>query len=252
MKIKRLLLIIFAFILTFSLIACGGDDGGTSSGDVETTPTETTPPPTGTPEPTKEPEDPCPCCPDCKQEECECVECGNNDDCECKLPFDIGTFTIIAEGTDKHIENEYAKFDYTLTLSATNEGDSLFGDYIGTGWMQMVHDEADYLLAMDGQMISSKLVVDGQLSNIRFTLERPQPGDDQNIVAKGSGKMQWNNTVLESVAVTADGDSVEWPWAGNSTEHFTIEILLYDSGTGVLNIGFYFSSLNYEVRLERQ
>jgi hypothetical protein len=56
-------------------------------------PDDPNPPPALSPEDTDDPEDedetdidPCPCCPDCNQEECECAECGDNNDCECKMP----------------------------------------------------------------------------------------------------------------------------------------------------------------------
>jgi len=118
--------------------------------------------------------------------------------------------------------------------------------------LRLVYDEADYLAAMGGQMTSAKLVIDGQLNDIRFTLGGPQPGDASHIIARGSGELQWDNTVVENIFVTKDGDSTSMPWNGNSTEHFRIDIEIYDSGTGVLTISYYFASLSYEVRLIRQ
>ena len=245
MKTKRIIAIALILMFALSLAACGGGDtspGGNTTNSPVTTPGAT---PSGN-------DDPCHCCPNCNQEECECAECGNSEDCECELPGS-GIYTITAEGTYKHIENEYAKFDFILTFSATNDGDGLYGDYTGSGELRLAHDEADYLAAMGGQMTAAKLVVDGQLNNIRFTLEKPQPGDDPNIIARGSGEMVWDNTVVESLFVAKGGESMPWPWNGASSEQFAIEIEILDSGAGVLYItpGF-FATLSYEVRLTEQ
>lgn len=196
-------------------------------------------------------QDPCDCCPDCNQDECECDECANSSDCKCSAKRMASVCTITAKSTDKHIENEYAKFDFMLTFSATNEGDGLYGDYTGSGELRMVHDEADYLAAMGGLMTAAKLEIIGQLNNIHFTLAKPSDGDDPNIIARGNGEMQWDNTVVESIFVDQYGNSMPWPWNGNSSEHFTIEIEIFDNGAGVLHISYYFASLSYEVCLSQ-
>jgi len=66
---KKWIALLLAVLMMFSLAACG-EDKDTPAGNTST--------PNGG--------DPCVCCPDCIQKECECAECGDNTDCKCKLP----------------------------------------------------------------------------------------------------------------------------------------------------------------------
>jgi hypothetical protein len=75
---KKLFAITLILILAFTLFAgCGGGGnggGGNGSGGGNAA------------QVSNDNEDPCPCCPECIQKECECIECGESDDCECKMP----------------------------------------------------------------------------------------------------------------------------------------------------------------------
>ena len=42
--------------------------------------------------------DPCPCCPDCVQEECVCAECGDSDNCKCSASDIQYNWRIVGEG----------------------------------------------------------------------------------------------------------------------------------------------------------
>jgi len=235
---KKLCTLVPALLLALSLAACAGIPGVPDAPSNDKISASAAPA-----------ADPCPCCPVCIQQDCACADCGDSEACECAAPGSGAIYTISAGGTDKHIENEYAKFDFTIMFSAENEGDGLYGDYTGIGELRIDYDETDYLAAMGGQMTSAKLVIDGLLNNIRFTLEEPRSEDEPHIIARGSGAMQWDNAVIENIFVTKDGGITFIPWNGNSTEHFTIEIEIYDSGDGVLYISYYFASLSYPLRL---
>jgi hypothetical protein len=124
-EMKKIFAIVLAIILALSLLtACkdavnapngggnsgGGNSGGSNSGGNSGAPSgggnsaPTNPPsnpPATTPSATPSGDaDPCPCCPDCIQKECECIECGENDkyDCECKLPDSEYNWRIVGEG----------------------------------------------------------------------------------------------------------------------------------------------------------
>ena len=77
---KKLASIALAMVCALSLLtACGS--GGSAP----------TPPSSGN-------VDPCPCCPNCIQEECECAECGDSDGCKCSLPDTQYDWRIYGEG----------------------------------------------------------------------------------------------------------------------------------------------------------
>ena len=94
MKTKRAIIIILTLILALSLISCGvgsntpgsnvpGGDG-TASADGGDAPTGGDNNKSGENEdPLNENKDPCPCCPDCIQEECGCEKCANSNKCKC-------------------------------------------------------------------------------------------------------------------------------------------------------------------------
>ena len=133
MSIKRLMTIVLTMVLALTLLtACpfGSDtpDGGTSGGGDVAAPPEATPTPTETPVPTPEPKDPCPCCPDCIQEECECVECGDSDDCKCKLPGSVGSFTFLVEIDINQIDSG------GKSIISFVEATVLLDDFNSTGW----------------------------------------------------------------------------------------------------------------------
>jgi len=94
-------ILVVAFAISFGLAACsgsggnipsGGNNGASGNGNAAVPTTAPSATPSGN-------DDPCPCCPDCIQKECECAECGENDDydCECKLPGGGGAFTFLVE-----------------------------------------------------------------------------------------------------------------------------------------------------------
>jgi len=69
MNTKRFISIALILVLAFSFVACNNN----VINPPVTTPHET---PSGN-------DDPCPCCPDCIQEDCECEECADSKDCKC-------------------------------------------------------------------------------------------------------------------------------------------------------------------------
>jgi len=77
--------LLFAALMMLSLLTACGEDSSTPD-DGNSTPAGNTSVSNG--------EDPCSCCPDCIQEECDCVECGDNADCKCKLPGGLLTYKV--------------------------------------------------------------------------------------------------------------------------------------------------------------
>ena len=86
---KKSIVVALAILLALSLLtACGGNSntpantsgGNNAANSPVISPSEN---PSGG-------DDPCPCCPNCIQKECECADCGDSDDCECKSPGGLG------------------------------------------------------------------------------------------------------------------------------------------------------------------
>ena len=126
---KRFFIAMMVIALMLSLMTgCGGGGAGGGGGGGDNAA------PAG-----NESEDPCSCCPDCVQKECECVECGERDICECKMPRGGGPLTY-----DIAIETEYWDQDPTCpfpdecgivsnsSAKVTMEWDDSRNGYFGT------------------------------------------------------------------------------------------------------------------------
>jgi len=139
---KRFLAITLVIILALTLLtACpfGGDtpDGGTSGRDDTLAAPETTPTPPTTEPPKPTTNDPCPCCPDCIQEECSCEECVNSDDCKCSAPGGSeGPFTFLVE-IDTNIIGSLGQGYRTIGTATITLDDfdssGWFGSAVGAG-----------------------------------------------------------------------------------------------------------------------
>ena len=86
---KKLCIVILALAMTLTLAACSGGSSGSSGNETSNAPDDgiTTNPPVMTPEATPSgSDDPCPCCPNCIQEDCACKDCADSNDCKCSTP----------------------------------------------------------------------------------------------------------------------------------------------------------------------
>ena len=129
----------------------------------------------------KDNDDPCPCCPNCIQKDCECIECGDSDDCECKLPnggefdwiivFDEAT----ASSPNKQLPQYFIEC-YTLNLKVTKSGgETPFGEFSGNGDLENVMDTSGALAASGGKSLVDEMEWEkAPLEDISFVLY----GDD--------------------------------------------------------------------------
>ncbi|MCL1830219.1 MAG: hypothetical protein FWG21_02185 [Oscillospiraceae bacterium] len=130
MNIKRFISIALMLILAFSLVACGG--GSTPPRENATNPPPTTPGATPS-----DKDDPCPCCPNCVQKDCECAECGDSEDCECELPGNDDTqydWRIFGEGEQPFTTPGMMGMNKMIVkLDLVKQGDATpAGTYTGT------------------------------------------------------------------------------------------------------------------------
>ena len=136
MNKKRIIAIALTLILALSLAACGGGNipPNASGGTYPTKPSATTPSAT----PSKD-EDPCPCCPDCIQEECDCEECADSDDCKC-TPGGLsnGPFTFKVEINTNFVGSLGQVYRTIGTATVTlNDSDS-------SGWFGSTEGHGEY------------------------------------------------------------------------------------------------------------
>ncbi|MCL1895992.1 MAG: hypothetical protein FWG03_05540 [Clostridiales bacterium] len=104
----------------FLLAACGG---GSAGGDDSAGGGGTAAPAT------EAGDDPCPCCPDCIQEECECAECGDSDGCKCRLPGGPGgPYTFLVEIDTNFVGSLGQVYRTTGTATVTLD------DFDSSGW----------------------------------------------------------------------------------------------------------------------
>lgn len=186
MHTKRFTVVALTLMLALSLAACG--DGGAQGGDNNATAPPTTAPsatPSGN-------DDPCPCCPDCNQEECECAECGGNlsKDCECKLPDDgEADWTVAFENATASSPNKnlpkYFIENYTLNFTATKQGGyTMIGSYTGTGFLTNEMDPSGAIAISGGKIFFDEMGWKGPLSDTSFELYKPEdivpPADDDD------------------------------------------------------------------------
>ena len=125
-------------------------------------------------------DDPCPCCSNCIQKECECAKCGDSDDCECKLPDSLENYPPVT-------------YDMTICFELYCEcGEShieTFGEAEVT--MYYVDDQAGYLGKGEGsgetvkngmhEFIVKNAVVPGDLPGYEFKVQISMPMDKKVI-----------------------------------------------------------------------
>jgi len=157
--------------LALTLAACGGGSTPPSG--------NATNPPAETPSRTPGHDDPCPCCPNCNQEECECVECGDSEDCECKLPGGEADWTIVFENATASSPNknlpDYFVENYTLNFTATKQGGyTMLGTYAGTGYLTNEMDSSGAIAISGGKIYFDEMGWKGPLSDTSFELYKPE------------------------------------------------------------------------------
>ena len=151
------LILVFAFTLTSCAVSSNSSTGGdnTLSGGANTLTTGGDAPTdgvNGTPgEDVDSPDDktdPCPCCPDCIQEECGCDKCADSDDCKCtpgslipaSITFDL---EVKVEITDPTPECSYPECG-CVSIASTEVTINLID--FDTGYYGTSHDGAgEYL-----------------------------------------------------------------------------------------------------------
>jgi predicted small secreted protein len=232
---KKALVIIPVMILALSLLtACGnggtsGGSGGTSGGDGIFAPSETTRPPAGH---TPEPKDPCPCCPDCIQEECDCKKCNDSDDCKCASGSlsDYPPITYVIE----------IAADLTcLECSFDGCGMDTFGTVMVT--MNWIDDQTGYFGSAEGigetikngTHVNRDGVAHGDLPPYVFTAHLFVPNEKKPFIGLGD---DYQTVFIGIDKVSPDDATVDWRnWgAGMVTAPsyltFVIEDLFADPG----------------------
>ena len=199
MNTKRLIAIALILILTLSLTACGG-------GNPATTPGET---PSGK-------DDPCPCCSNCIQEECECAKCGDSDGCKCKLPDG---------GDDVHPPLTYnIEIETELMCDECNfDGCGMITSGSAIVTMNFIDRKTGYwgrsadgtgVTAKNGthELAVKKTVAYGDLPNYRFTAELSVPSDHKTYVGTDGDY----KTIFVSVdKFGPDEATIDWTaWGG--------------------------------------
>lgn len=107
-------------------------------------------------------EDSCSCCPNCIQEECECIECGSSNDCECKSSNYEGGWVIAFENATVSSPNknlpQYFIEIYTLNFISTKaEGASMLGEYTANGDLVNIMDTSAALAAGNGKTLVDEM-----------------------------------------------------------------------------------------------
>ena len=241
---KKLFIVILVMMLVFSIVACDG--GSTSGGDNTLTPPETTPPSTETPEPNPDAKDPCPCCPDCIQEECFCEQCSDSDSCKCAITGGRGIWTVLFDNAvavspnralpDLFVEN------YTLNFSATKaEFGMMVGSYSATeGYMANEMDPSGAIELSGGRVVYDDMGWDGPFSDSSF--EILDPGDvtlpddvdlclSKNPVGISTGStLTWSVSGLHFVVSTEGSGTAEM----QEIYDLTYYIAVYSDGTAEL------------------
>jgi len=183
MKAKRIITIIFTLILALLLISCGA--GSNSPGGGNTLSGGDTPTGGdsnkhgGDEDPQNENNDPCPCCPDCIQEECECDKCAKSNKCKCTpgggddfppLTFNI---EIVVDLTDPDCNFDGCGMSTSgsavVTMNFVDRVTGYFGtsaDGVGVTTRNGSHETA-----------VRNAVIPGDLRNYEFTAQLSVPAD---------------------------------------------------------------------------
>ena len=242
---KKLLAITLTLMVALSLAACGG--GGTPPGINTTKPPATTP--SGN-------DEPCPCCPDCNQEECECAECSGNDvyDCKCAAP-DLGgkwkiAFTDVTDSSPQTgAEGMFAQ-DITLCFEASSLSEGgLSGQYSGEGKMLGKQDSSGYE-GMAGGLITVNSDWAGPIFPVSFEvidliLATPADGDSlesltpADLNEKLIGHAKFSATVDGTMGESwyqehVLGTGMDLGSGSGFTLTVEMHILVYDAGTAIL------------------
>ena len=234
MRMKKAIAITLIIILALSLLtACKG--GGTSGGTGSSLPAEATPPLTEPDEPpgsAPEPNDPCPCCPDCIQEECDCNKCADSDKCKCAsgslsdyppITYDI---EIAADLTCLECSYDGCGMDtfgtVRVTMSWIDDQTGYFGSAEGLGET-----------VKNGTHVNREGVAPGDLPPYYFTAHLFVPSEGKTFTGPGDG---YQTVFLGIDRVSPDEATIDWSnWgAGKVTAisylTFVIEDLFADPG----------------------
>ncbi|MCL1855602.1 MAG: fibronectin type III domain-containing protein [Clostridia bacterium] len=90
----------------------------------------------------------------------------------------VGTYTIIASGTQPYFIDQAHKHDYTLDFKAIKTGDAMSGSYSGNGTLRLILDEPYYhtnKVASSKDVFHIEFEATGPLTNISFALLTPLP-----------------------------------------------------------------------------
>jgi len=99
-----------------------------------------------------------------------------------KVQEAVTVWTITADGTHtagskQPVPDAPCRFDFTLEFKAAHTGETIYGDYTGTGSLSSVMDQAFYATGMPG--FSGEWDHAGPLTNIQFTLEKVKGEPDE-------------------------------------------------------------------------
>ena len=141
---KRILVVILVVLLGFSMLtSCslvetlrniGSKDTPTSSGDKVSEDNDKT-------------DDPCPCCPNCIEKDCECIDCGDSNNCECMLPSGNGPFMFKVEidsSLNKDYRSEMESNGYTAGYSTRSETVVTLNESNDSGWFGIGNGNGEY------------------------------------------------------------------------------------------------------------
>ncbi|MCL1830218.1 MAG: hypothetical protein FWG21_02180 [Oscillospiraceae bacterium] len=248
MNTKKIIAIVLILMLALPLAACGGGN------NAPTNPPSN--PPAETPGVTPGNDDPCPCCPNCNQEECVCEECGGNDeyDCVCAVPDLGGIWTIsfmdVTDSSPSVGADGFLAYDITLSFvaSSLNEGGFL-GQYSGEGKMMGILDASDYE-AMAGGLISLDSDWAGPIFPVSFEVidsnsATPNGGDDpasltpSDLYEKLIGHAKFSAAVDGTMGPSWYQENVlgtgrDFGTGSGFTLEVEMHILVYDAGTAIL------------------
>jgi len=194
-------------------------------------------------------EDPCPCCPECIQEECDCEECADSDDCKCSVPGGEADWTIsfenaMASSPNKNLPDYFVE-NYTLNFTAAKQGGyTMLGEYMCEGYLMNEMDPSGAYEASGGRLLYDEMGWEGPLGDTSFELSIPEdtalPVDDDGIElsalsglygASEKGSISWSVDARHYAETTEGSGSREFE--GLATE-LTYHIVVYKDGKAEL------------------
>lgn len=179
-----------------------------------------------------------------------------------KIKKMVGTYTIIANGTQSYVGDQWCKWNYTLNFQATKvSGPYIDGNYSGKGTLVIVLDN-DHYTASDDYFVHGELEHTGPL-DIKFTLVDPDEGKLAPLVpeedklaplvpptmAEGTGTMFWNPTKVKDYFVFSDGQIQTNSSPAVEAESLICEVIVYKGGSATVRMWYSDVQLSYKGRL---